>query len=257
VVRSYNDPRIRYFRQKRNISVNDNFNHCLGRAEGEYFLLLHDDDRIDADFVSTCMHAVDNKPNVGVIITSVRVIDANGKEKKPYPNQLTSGSTFYEFVKGWLEHRMALYYCCIFYNTRYLKKLGGLHSKHNLYEDVVATVQLAAKHSQIHCKDVKASFRVHGSNRGDSAGVMNWCEDCVYLLNIISKLLPDKNEDVLSLARIFFSKQCYGFALGIPSPMMRLYTYHKIYKAFKFSHSPRRYLRGCLKITYFTQFLCC
>ena len=44
VVNSFNDSRIRYFRQQENIGANNNFNFCLKQAKGEYFLLLLDDD---------------------------------------------------------------------------------------------------------------------------------------------------------------------------------------------------------------------
>jgi glycosyltransferase involved in cell wall biosynthesis len=37
VVRSYADPRIRYYRQQPPIISNDNFNFCLQQANGAYF----------------------------------------------------------------------------------------------------------------------------------------------------------------------------------------------------------------------------
>ena len=46
VVKGYTDPRIRYFRQSANIGANNNFNFCLEKAQGSYFLLFHDDDSI-------------------------------------------------------------------------------------------------------------------------------------------------------------------------------------------------------------------
>ena len=54
LVEQMDDGRIRYFRQEKNIPANDNFNFCLQQARGDYFLLLHDDDLIDPDFVAAC-----------------------------------------------------------------------------------------------------------------------------------------------------------------------------------------------------------
>jgi len=59
VVRSYADPRVRYFRQQPPVIPNDNFNFCLQQAHGVYFLMLPDDDKIDRGFVETCMHAAE------------------------------------------------------------------------------------------------------------------------------------------------------------------------------------------------------
>ena len=58
LVKSFNDPRIRYHRHDVNIGGNNNFNYCVKKARGIYFLLLHDDDLIDADFIEVCMKAV-------------------------------------------------------------------------------------------------------------------------------------------------------------------------------------------------------
>lgn len=41
VIRSFKDPRIRYFRQEKNIGGNNNFNFCLKQARGEYFFIAH------------------------------------------------------------------------------------------------------------------------------------------------------------------------------------------------------------------------
>ena len=37
-------------------SITDNF--CLEQAQGQYFVMLLDDDLIDDDFIATCMDAV-------------------------------------------------------------------------------------------------------------------------------------------------------------------------------------------------------
>ncbi len=53
------DERVRYVRHEENIGPNNNFNACLKLARGTYFLLLHDDDRLDPDFAAYCMDALE------------------------------------------------------------------------------------------------------------------------------------------------------------------------------------------------------
>ncbi len=79
VVKDFDDPRIRYAKQKENIGPGNNFNACLAEARGEYFLLLHDDDLIDPDMVEVCMEAAGGDTSVGVIRTGTRVIDGSGE----------------------------------------------------------------------------------------------------------------------------------------------------------------------------------
>ena len=244
VVRSFNDPRIRYFRQTANIPANDNFNFCLEQAKGSYFVLLHDDDLLDPHMVQTCVDALDGGTDVGVVITGTRLIDGDGNELKSNPNRLETGASFNELIKGWFEHRVALYFCGTMYNTRFLKARNGFKSKRNLYQDVAATVHLAERHGHRHCKAVAASFRRHSNNRGSSENVLNWCEDCMYLLNTITDLLPYDKGEIEAYGLRAFSRQCYEKAKGIRNPIMRLYTYGVIFKTFKFSHSPRQVLRS-------------
>lgn len=44
VVEGFHDPRIKYFRHTRTLEMTGNWNFCLGKATGEYFILLSDDD---------------------------------------------------------------------------------------------------------------------------------------------------------------------------------------------------------------------
>jgi hypothetical protein len=50
--------------------------------------MLHDDDKIDADFVETCMSAAGYDKRVGVIRTGTRIINANGTVIKEGRNRV-------------------------------------------------------------------------------------------------------------------------------------------------------------------------
>ena len=48
VVKGFSDSRIRYFKHIKNTGMKNNFNACVEKARGDYFLLLCDDDLIDS-----------------------------------------------------------------------------------------------------------------------------------------------------------------------------------------------------------------
>ena len=73
-IRGISDRRIRYFRHKTNIGANNNFNYCLEQANGDYFLLLQDDDMIDNDFVEVCMTVANHSKDTGIMRVPVRII---------------------------------------------------------------------------------------------------------------------------------------------------------------------------------------
>ena len=52
------DPRLQYKRHRANIGPNAYFNACLPRAQGQYLLLLDDDDVLDPTFMTRAMVAM-------------------------------------------------------------------------------------------------------------------------------------------------------------------------------------------------------
>jgi len=232
VVKKFNDPRIRYFKQSKNIGANNNFNFCLEQAKAEYFILLLDDDLIDNDFVVTCMKAANNRTDIGIIRTGTRVIDSDGKILNETPNTVEGLSTE-EFFRMWFAWETALYLCSTVFSTAKLREIGGFQSKHNLFQDVLAEFILAAKYGRIDIPDVKASFRKHPSGNTFSAQVRDWCEDSVYLLDSICDMSLENKSLIRKEGLAYFSKFNYALARKIESPVYRFMAYLTLLKTFK------------------------
>ena len=189
VVKEFNDPRIRYYRQKENIGSLNNCNFCLEQSRGKYFLMLYDDDVIDDDFISTCMDAVTYHSEPGIILTGAREIDSEGNILSAAHNTVSGYSTA-DFILGWFNRKVPLFLCSSLFNTTRLKQLGGFHSKTNMYEDVVAEVQLAAKYGRVDIFDIKASFRRHDSNMGNVAIITTGAKTaCIFWRSCAMKCL--------------------------------------------------------------------
>jgi glycosyltransferase involved in cell wall biosynthesis len=241
VVKSFNDPRIRYFRHDQNIGMYRNENFCVEKARGDFFLLLCDDDMIDNDLVDVCMRAANYDTNVGVILTGTRVINGDGVVLREDTNKAGGLSTA-DFFLAWFEHKVPLYLCSTLYNTKRLKEIGGFRSKKNLYEDDVALVQLAAKYGRVDVQAVKASFRKHSENFGTTAKISDWCEDSLYLLDVMCSLVLEKKAIIRRKGMVSLCRQNYGYCNSIKSPIKRLYAYLVVYKKFAYSYSPIRYM---------------
>lgn len=232
LIRDMDDGRIRYFRQKENIPANDNFNFCLQQATKDYFLLLHDDDLIDADFVETCIAAANGNPDIGVILTGTRMIDGRGHTVIENRNKV-AGLSLDDFLLGWFNSRIALYLCSTLYNTKVLKAIGGFNSPTDLFQDVVATVRLAASHGRVDVAEIKASFRAHGDNRGGVARVVDWSIDSRFLLDVISESVTEKRSLVRQEGLRYFCLKNYQKAATIPDLPGRWKVYYHIYKEFE------------------------
>lgn len=79
LVASYADPRIRYERNEQNLGMAGNWNRCLTRVDGEWATLLHADDELLPDYVSTMRAAAKQFPGAAALYCKARVIDADGQ----------------------------------------------------------------------------------------------------------------------------------------------------------------------------------
>lgn len=246
LVGRYDDARLRYLRHAEPLRPNDNFNFCVEQARGRYLLLLHDDDIIDSDFVEACMAAAHGGADIGVIRTGTRIIDYKGVVVREAPNTAGGLSTT-DFFLAWFDSLIAFYMCSTVYNVPALRALGGFRSRHNLFQDGIATMTLAARQGRIDVPDVKASFRVHGAELTGTAKVRNWCEDSIELLERMCALVPDDRKRLVRKRGMrFFARVNYGRAARIVDPRARTAAFLLVLRFFGYRHPPpvRQMLSG-------------
>ena len=244
LVASYADPRIRYVRNAKNIGANGNFNACLEHARGTYFLLLHDDDRIDDDHIAYCMAGLERSGGAalpGLIRTGNRVMDADGIVLSERPNRARSGGAG-ALAKSWFDHETSMYFCNTMFLTSALRSVGGFQSKRELYIDVVAVFRMAATHPVLDLPEVKASFRRHGGNNGNAQSIAAWCDDSLYLLDAMCASAPERADELRAMGMRFFASNNYSRAARIKDVVQRLSAYWTVYRFFGYRLSPLRFV---------------
>lgn len=240
VVKSIEDPRLRYFRQETNIGPGNNFNFCLNQAKGDYFLLFHDDDMVDPDFVEACMSSLEPGQSVGAIFTGVRIIDEHDNVLEEHENR-GEGSSPDDFILGWFKDRTVLYLCSTLYNTSNLRDVGGFGSKKNLYNDLVPTFTLVAKYGWKDVVDIKAGFRRHSGNAGSTISIYDWLEESLYLLDVMCRLLPESCSVLRKEGDLYFCNKMYDYISRGLAVSQSLTDYLHIYKSFNYCYSPLQY----------------
>ena len=236
-VNSLNDPRVRYFRQEPSLTPNENFNFCLKQASGAYFLLLHDDDRIDPDFITTCVKAAQGRDDLGVIRTGTRTIDQEGAIIGENPN-VAEGLGISDLFRAWFRGQTAFYLPSTLYNTRALQELGGFQSRKQLFQDTVALVRLASRYDRADVRAVKASFRRHDANMGrDATLALAWAEDCLYLRDLLVELVPTGSKGTIrEEGTRYLCRKAYKQARSIHQPVARWWAYAQIFSMFGYRH---------------------
>lgn len=229
------DQRLRYLRHPDNIGANGNYNFCLSQACGDYFLLLHDDDVVDHDFVAACMAAADDQVHEGIIRTGVRIIDEHGATLRECSNDAGEGPLA-QFYQAWFAGRTCWYLANTLFNTRQLREYGGFHSPYHLAEDGFAIARLARFH-RVDIAAVKASFRVHRGERtlAVPTDAALWGREYLELLDCMCALV--RAEEVASLrrhGRHFFAKLAYNRAALLSSRGRRARSVYEVLRLFEY-----------------------
>jgi|SRR5687767_5683003 len=238
-IQTTSDPRLRYVRHQVNIGANRNYNYCLSKARGDYFLLLHDDDVIDVDFIDACMKAANYEIVEGIIRTGVRVIDHRGATLRESKNVIDAVSLA-EFYQAWFAGRTNWYLANTLFNTRQLKAEGGFRSPYHLAEDGFAIARLA-RFGRVDLPDVKASFRVHaGENTmADPTDATLWGREYLELLERMCEFVaPGEVGSMRRMGRRFFAQLAYNRAGLARSRIQRLRAAYEVLRLFEYRYWP-------------------
>ena len=237
LVSNINDPRLRYFRHDPGIGQKGNYSFCVQQAKGDYLLLLHDDDAVDDDFVWSCMEAAGEASDPGIILTGIRLINAQGGIIGEVTNEAV-GLPVDGFFRVWFSGKAPIYCCNTLFSTQKLRSIGGFKSKHFCYPDTMAIVRLAAQHRRIDICEAKANFRIHGGEGGYSRKIAEWCEDSLELLHLMCDLVPESRDAILKEGARFFARANYHRASSASSPWKRSVATLKVMRYFSYRQLP-------------------
>lgn len=81
IVASYDDPRIRYVRNAKNLGPEGNWNYCLTLPKGKYFKLLPHDDLIESNCLKEQVSILeaDDELKIALVFGTRRIIDPKGR----------------------------------------------------------------------------------------------------------------------------------------------------------------------------------
>jgi len=85
VLAGIRDPRLRAFRQARNVGIGPNRNTCLAAARGRYVAWLDSDDLYCPDRLATQTAVLDRHPDVGLVHGAAEAIDQDGQPLGGWP----------------------------------------------------------------------------------------------------------------------------------------------------------------------------
>lgn len=161
IVAAFDDPRIRYVRNERNIGGKDlvrQWNHSISFATGDFVVLAADDDVYKPTFCAECLRLAGKYPQVDLIHASVEQIDELGRHLED-DSILPEFTNKYEYLHWWVTGRS---FTCIgnfAFRRTALLALGGFLDFPSAFGSDVATSIALSVNGVANMQDMLFCFR--------------------------------------------------------------------------------------------------
>ena len=163
VVQNFQDSRIRCIRNRENLGLVCNWNHCLALARAEYTIIFHDDDVMLPGLLRREVEVLESDPEVVLVHTAAQPIDASGAViAVPPPHEwpeLTSGLEF--IIRNWGPKEVYVIMPSVMFRKSLALKLGAFNPDMQYRVDADLWQRLAFEGKIAYVDEVLISNRVH------------------------------------------------------------------------------------------------
>ena len=91
LLQTYSDPRLKVYRNEKNLGLFGNFDRCGQYASGEYTLYLCSDDRLQEGFLTSAVNSMQANPGVVLLSSRGRYVDLDGNPRGVIGGRLQAG----------------------------------------------------------------------------------------------------------------------------------------------------------------------
>ena len=167
-----NDPRVRYFKNDKNLGPCGNTNRAISMAQGKYIKLLMDDDLIKPRCLELMVDALEKYPTAGVAMAPMELIDETDKRIYPkfYMFRTMTYRYRYQVGDGLIPKEKILrefltvdYPCCvpsgIMFRAEFFKKFGLFDEVADFAGDLDKVMEAATEYDFYYVDEVLSSWR--------------------------------------------------------------------------------------------------
>jgi hypothetical protein len=122
------DSRVHLRRNEVTVALHQHFTQCVTAARGKFFILLHDDDLINANFVSELVRVANRYPDVNVVTPASVTIDGRGAVLREFAKPAAEVFDGPSFVCDWLHRSRPQFLAdvtTVLFRTALLRYFGG------------------------------------------------------------------------------------------------------------------------------------
>ncbi|MFX4262559.1 glycosyltransferase family 2 protein [Pelotomaculum propionicicum] len=267
VVKQFKDHRIRYFRHSKNRGFINNFNFCLEKAAGEYFLLLSDDDILDNDAIKSLLARFQGDDDV-MSYCSLIFFNENAGTKKIVQKIAPEKESGFDFIAGRLAEKRVWAPSAALFRTCVLRSAGG-YPPAGIATDLGACLAGCMKGTVGYVPRPLVYYRLHENNVSQitkysitsHVDLINWSSSpgspvygqrdrvyhyCVQILNRMTYSAAQRgNREVFAFAADILRRLSPGFG---QEARLKLYSIPNI----KYAVSFLFYIKDCFAAVFLT-----
>ena len=160
VLSKYDDERIKIYNQNKNIGVVNNWNFCLKKSKGDYFIMLSDDDEFEVDCIENLLKGfVSDKISISLGYAQIINTKKLKKSKLNTTNDfdIINGNLF---VKKCLKYNLVAYPSALMFNADLAKEIGN-YPNVGTSTDFALAINLASSSLVSIINSYVCKYRVH------------------------------------------------------------------------------------------------
>ena len=142
LIESYDDPRIRLVKNKKNLGTAETINKGLSIIDSKYIVRLDHDDVSLSNRVEEQIRYLDNNPDIDIVCSWEHTIDHNGNKIRDWKTHI---SNYGDFLAPVLFGICPIWHPSIAFKKNAMIKAGGFDASYTRAEDFEVTARLALK----------------------------------------------------------------------------------------------------------------
>jgi glycosyltransferase involved in cell wall biosynthesis len=217
---SISNPKLRILTNSENIGSNGNYNKCVREANGDYLIIVPDDDRISKLFAEKCVSLLDKEPSIQAVVGAYDVSFADENRRRPavLSKKLSTGIwDGTEILKEFLRGKLAAITLSTAVRTTLLRQIGGFSSEYLTADDilVLAHVLLTGRAGLIN--EPCATLTIHNSTVSTHAGLDCGFKDIqrvmVQISEIATRVIADEanRREIQALTARYVAKKLLDY----------------------------------------------
>ena len=167
IVSHFNDNRIRYFKNNKNEGaeyVANNYNRCLEKANGDFFILMGDDDKMEPDYLEEFAKLIQKFPELDVFHCRSLIINEHS-DAVIYTPSWPEYETVYDNIWHRMNGYRVLFIADYVYRLSTLKKNGGFYYMPlGWYTDDITSYIAMSDKGIAHTNKPVLNYRMHAVN---------------------------------------------------------------------------------------------